>query len=698
MTGIGPTTPLAAVEAIVIDTETTGLDARRARIVQIAAIRVNGSAVEREPVLDTLVDPGTPIPPEATAIHGISDAAVAGQPSFPAVLPDVQSACAGRLVIGHSLAYDFAVLKREHEAAGIDWKPPPALDIRPLSRLVAPTLADHSLDRLCDWLGITIEGRHTALGDARAAADVFVRLVPLLRAQNIRTLAEAMTATSRLAEQDARASRELMIAVGAEPPGHLAPATIDVFAYRHRVCDVMSVPPLVVGGGTSVRDALALILEKGTSSVFVTLDRGRDGIVTERDILRAIAADPGRGLLQPVSSIANTPVHGVVQDDFVYRAIGRMARLGIRHLAVRDREGRVVGALTPRNLLRDRAMEAIVIGDAIAAATTVAELADAWGKAPGMAAALRREGVESRLIAATLSAEIQAITRRAAELAEQEMQAEGRGPPPCSYAVLVLGSAGRGESLLAADQDNAIVYAEGAEGSPADLWFAVMAERMNRVLDEAGIVLCKGGVMARNRLWRLSVEDWKMQVEGWIRRQRPLDLLNVDIFFDAVAVHGDRALAEEVLAHARARARATTSFLMMLTELARQWRSPLGFFGGFQKIDGRVDLKKGGLMPIFTGARVMALRHGMALRSTRERLEAVKALGKGAPGDFDAVIEAQEPLLAAILDQQIADARDGVPLSPRVAVDRLDARTKARLKTAVRAVDTMLGLLSEGRF
>lgn len=697
MPEIGPTTPLAAVEAIVIDTETTGLDARRARVVQIAAVQVNGGVIEAQAALDAIIDPGGPIPREATAIHGISDADVSGQPRFFDIAASLDRMWQGRLVVGHSLAYDFAVLRREHEAAGLAWKAPRALDVRPLARLVAPTLANHSLDSLCGWLGVAVEGRHTALGDARATAEVFVRLVPLLRAQNIRTLAEATAAATRLAEQEARASGGLMVMGEAVVSSQAAPPAIDVFAYRHRAGDVMSTPPLVVEGGTTVRDVLSLILGKGTSSAFVALGDGGVGIVTERDILRAVGADPATGLAQPVSAIANAPVHGVEQDDFVYRAIGRMARLGIRHLAVRDGEGRITGALTPRNLLRDRAMEAIVIGDAIAAATSVPDLAHAWGKAPAMAAALRREGVDARLVAATLSAEIQAITRRAAELAEKEMEADGSGPPPLAYAVLVLGSAGRGESLLAADQDNAIVYAEGAEGSAADLWFAAMAGRMNRILDEAGIVLCKGEVMARNRLWRQSADDWKVQVDGWIRRQRPLDLLNVDIFFDAVPVHGNRTLAEDVLAHARERAKATPSFLMMLTELARQWRSPLGLFGGFRKVDGRVDLKKGGLMPIFTGARVMALRHGIAARSTRERLEAVKALGNGAPGDFDAVIEAQEPLLAAILEQQIADAEQGVPLSSRVAVDRLDAKAKARLRAAVGAVDTMLGLLSEGR-
>ncbi len=697
MPEILPTTPLAAIDALVIDTETTGLDARHARIVQIAGVVVHGGNIAGEAALDTLVDPGIAIPPATTAVHGIADKDVAGQPRFAEVAAPLKQAIEGRLVVGYSLGYDLAVLKREHEAAGLAWQAPPALDVRPLARLVAPTLADHSLERLCDWLAITITGRHTARGDAIATAEVFLKLIPLLREKGIRTVAEATSAIAKLSEQDARATRGLMVVADDLLPADITPLVIDTYAYRHRARDVMSAPPLSTDENATIGETLALILDKGTSSVFIALAGGKTGIVTERDILRAVGAAGGAALSQSVGPIAKAPVHGVEDNDFVYRAIGRMARLGVRHLAVRDRSGAIVGALTPRNLLRDRAMEAIIIGDAIAAAETPSELAAAWGMAAGMASALRRQGVEARLVAATLSSEIQAITRRAAQLAEAELYAGGSGPPPTAYAVLVLGSAGRGESLLAADQDNAIVYAEGGEGSAADRWCEALALRMNQILDEAGIVLCKGEVMARNRLWRLSREDWRAQVEVWIRRQRPQDLLNVDIFFDATPVHGTRELAEDVLSFARARARETPSFLMMLTELARQWRSPVGFFGSFQKVDGRVDLKRGGLMPIFTGARVMALRQGIAALSTQERLEGVRSLGVGAASDFDAVIDAQEVLLGAILDQQIEDARQGIPLSPRVVVDRLDAKTRTRLKSAIGGVDTMLALLSEGR-
>ncbi len=210
-----------------------------------------------------------------------------------------------------------------------------------------------------------------------------------------------------------------------------------------------------------------------------------------------------------------------------------------------------------------------MIGDAIAAAATATDLATGWSQAPEMAGSLLSGQVEARTIANILSGEITAMTRRAAELAAAHMTTSGRGAPPVPYCVLVLGSAGRGESLLAADQDNAINFKSGDKGGAADAWFAEMARHMNEILDQSGIPLCKGaswqartpGVMT----WPLGTRSCP---DGSGAR-RPEDLLNVDIFFDAIVVHGDADLAHEVLHRAAQLARQSKDFLMMLTELAR---------------------------------------------------------------------------------------------------------------------------------
>jgi DNA polymerase-3 subunit epsilon/CBS domain-containing protein len=367
-------------------------------------------------------------------------------------------------------------------------------------------------------------------------------------------------------------------------------------------------------------------------------------------------------------------------------------------LGVTDADRRLIGAVTTRDLLRHRATTAIVLGDEIDHAADAGALGLAFAKVPQVAASLLADAIPARQVAAVISAEICATTARAAQLAESAMAAAGEGPPPQPYAVLVLGSAGRGESQLAPDQDNAIVYADGAEGGDADRWFEAMATRMNAILDVAGIPFCKGGVMAKNRAWRKSLADWTATVDGWVRRQRPADLLSVDIFFDAVAVHGERSFAERLWNHAYARAHAARDFQNLLVESARHPAPAFTLFGGF-RVDtgGRLDLKKTGLMPMFTAARVLSIRHDVRRRSSADRLIGAAAAGGLTPEVADSLIAAQETLLATVLGQQLIDREAGLPPTPRAVPARLDAPARERLREALKLVPTAVDLAAEGR-
>lgn len=701
MAAHGYSTPLIALEAVALDTETTGLDARTARIVQIGAVKVRDGQIVDGSMLDRLVNPGVAIPKATTAVHGIDDRAVQGAGSFAAVAPEIEAFIEGAVIIGHTIAYDLTILQREYALAGRAWPGFRALDVRMLARVAVPSLAHYDLDRLCGWLGIVNSQRHSAAGDAEATARIFVALLPLLRARGIRTLAEAEAASRELTEREAAATSGLQPSLPEPAADDTRPlARIDSFPYRHRVRDVMSAPAVFAEPQTTVRDAIAMVIEKRISSVYVRDSDGVVGIVTERDLLRAIdsAADTGEGLRRAIGAIAKKPLQTVREDAFVYRAIGRMERLGFRHLGVRNQAGEIVGAVTTRNLLRHRASTAIVLGDEIDSAGTAAALGAAWAKLPQMARALMAEEVEPRTIAEVVSSEIAIMTRRAAQLAEAEMEAAGLGKAPVPFAVLVLGSAGRGESQLAADQDNAIVYARGAEGGPEDLWFEAMAKRMCATLDAAGVPYCKGGVMAQNRQWRMSVADWRERIDGWVRRQRPDDLLNVDIFFDALPVYGASELGEAIWAHAYDQGHSARDFQMLLGEVVRQRGSAFTLFGSFRQDEkGRIDLKKAGLMPIFTAARVLSIRHDVRARSTPARLEGVMAKGIGAPETIAAIIAAQDTLLGAVISQQLVDIEAGTPLSVRVATARLDKAQRGRLKAALGAVDEAVDMVGEGR-
>src|SRR5262245_32572847 len=195
-------TPLLALDSVVLDTETTGLDARTARLVQIGAVRLSGGGiVDTAERFEQLVDPGVPIPAIASAVHGIKDEHIGNAPSFSAIAPQLEAFVGSSVVIGHTITYDVAVLQREYALADRPWRRPRTLDVRDLAELAQPTLAQYDLERLCTWLSIAIDGRHTAIGDALTTARVFAALVPLLRQRGIRTLAEAEAASRQLGER-----------------------------------------------------------------------------------------------------------------------------------------------------------------------------------------------------------------------------------------------------------------------------------------------------------------------------------------------------------------------------------------------------------------------------------------------------------------------------------------------------------------
>jgi DNA polymerase-3 subunit epsilon/CBS domain-containing protein len=265
------------------------------------------------------------------------------------------------------------------------------------------------------------------------------------------------------------------------------------------------------------------------------------------------------------------------------------------------------------------------------------------------------------------------------------MREAGEGAPPVPYAVLVLGSAGRGESLLAMDQDNAIVFADGEPDGPEDRWFAKLGTHIADILHEVGVPYCKGGVMAKNAGYRGSAKVWRERVADWIGRSNPQDLLSVDIFFDFRAVHGEGALAESLWRDALDLAKGQLAFLKLLAEAAGPFEPPLGFFG-IKTDNGRVDLKRGGLFGLVATARLLALRFHIAERSTRRRLEGVKAMHVGAGRDLDALVAAHGVLLDAVLKQQITDIAAGRPPSNKVETRVLGRVELERLKDALRSL------------
>ena len=190
-------TPLAELPGIVVDCETTGLDPRSDRIVSIGAVRTHGTRVFAHANLDTLIDPGTIIPRTSTAIHGIDNAMVEGAPGIRAGLGSLEEVSGDCVVIGHNIGFDLALLNAENRRCGASWSMPLSLDTGHLVAVLEPGLRELDLDAVCRHFGVAIGGRHTALGDALSAAELFTRIVPLLEDQGVMTLGDALAFSAR---------------------------------------------------------------------------------------------------------------------------------------------------------------------------------------------------------------------------------------------------------------------------------------------------------------------------------------------------------------------------------------------------------------------------------------------------------------------------------------------------------------------
>ena len=181
----------------VFDTETTGLQPGEGdEIIQIGAARIVNGKLLRQESFEQLVDPQRSIPEAGIPIHGIRPEMVRGQPTIERVLPSFHTYARDTVLVAHNAAFDMRFLQLKEAATGLHFDQP-VLDTLLLSAVVHPNQESHRLEHIAERFGVTVIGRHTALGDALVTAEVFLKLIPLLADMDIHTLAQARTAAQK---------------------------------------------------------------------------------------------------------------------------------------------------------------------------------------------------------------------------------------------------------------------------------------------------------------------------------------------------------------------------------------------------------------------------------------------------------------------------------------------------------------------
>jgi DNA polymerase-3 subunit epsilon len=188
---------LSELAYTVFDTETTGLEPSAGdEIISIGAVRIVNGRLLKSEVFERLVNPRRSLNPQSTKVHGIDAAMLQGEPAIEAVLPAFHHFCEDTVLVAHNAAFDMRFLEMKETATGVRFSQP-VLDTLLLSVVLHPNLEDHRLEAIAERLGVPVIGRHTALGDALLAGELFLKMLPLLTEQGVVTLGEALEASRK---------------------------------------------------------------------------------------------------------------------------------------------------------------------------------------------------------------------------------------------------------------------------------------------------------------------------------------------------------------------------------------------------------------------------------------------------------------------------------------------------------------------
>jgi DNA polymerase-3 subunit alpha (Gram-positive type) len=172
---------------VVFDLETTGFSPEQNRIIEIGAVKVEkGKIVDR---FSTFVNPEVPIPFRIEELTGISDDMVLDAPVIETILPEFMKFSDGCIMVAHNASFDMSFIEVNCGRLGLPCDKT-VVDTVAMARVLLPNLNRFKLDTVAKALGVSLENHHRAVDDAACTANIFVRFLDMLKAQEISTLEE----------------------------------------------------------------------------------------------------------------------------------------------------------------------------------------------------------------------------------------------------------------------------------------------------------------------------------------------------------------------------------------------------------------------------------------------------------------------------------------------------------------------------
>ena len=340
-------------------------------------------------------------------------------------------------------------------------------------------------------------------------------------------------------------------------------------------------------------------------------------------------------LAPPLSARARVPTECYLIDPERARAVmGTSAGLAsLTSTLLRWRERDMVGEHVRHAGVDDRLMSEIV------AAQDLPGLVAASRQLPSMIRALLHDGVDPVDVGHVIGMTIDHLTVRLIEIF-----IDAKGEPPAAFAWIALGSAARHEQALTTDQDHAIAYGDRSDLEVIDPYFEALATAVTDGLEACGIARCDGNVMSVNPAWRRTRSGWKQRFGEYVSDPDLMGALVAGIAFDYRRVTGavdiEAALDEVIRA-----ASGDPGFIRRLATTALKQTPPVGRFRDVVverrgEHPGRIDIKYGCITIVTNLARTYAIRAGVTVNRTIERLRSAASAAVISDGTREDLLEA----------------------------------------------------------
>jgi CBS domain-containing protein len=456
------------------------------------------------------------------------------------------------------------------------------------------------------------------------------------------------------------------------------------------VSAVICAEPVVCAPDTTIREAAERMTAAGQTSVVVDLGEGGLGIVTDGDLrTRVLAA--GLGSEAPVSAAMSSPAYTCTPDRPAGEVLLEMLDRGFGHFPVVSARGTVLGVVEDMDLVAIRTRSSFYLRQRITQARSVSELVVVAGELGPMVISLHDAHVDAANVMAVYTVVVDAVIRRVLELIVARDE-----PPAVDFAWLALGSQARREALPSSDVDSAIVWF----GDEDEARCAQIRERLVAVaapvvaaLERCGLRIDENGVNASAAPFVRSVGSWQKVARSWIADPtQDKALILASVLVDSRPVWGQHTGTP--VADTFQLAPDNPGMLRLLARFALSHRPPTGFFRGLV-VDhtgehrGRLDLKRGGALPIAALARWGAMAAGVTIASTVERLRAAADADVLSDADAHTLVDAFELINNLRLEHQVEQLRASAAPDDYIDPRKLSALMRTQLKEAFRAVTSV---------